>query len=523
MALPENNKKDFKEWLIIEYGANSGTVSSYIRAIEILNELLNEDLYSKIDTSYLDELYSDLLKNQNNINGKYHYPQAESYGEQGFYSASIKSYIKFLSKKGTIKSNPFNSSLNRSLTLLEYKKQIILQGPPGTGKTRMAKKLACQMLDIESETDLKNHSQFEIVQFHPSYTYEDFVRGIVSKPNEEGDGIQYIAENKLLGEFAQKAFDNFSMSSINKTEESLEKNFYRFISFVIEKIDEEQKFEISEKVYIFFVDEVRFKYKGDNWTAHPNGLNMNFLEIYKILELNLQTRQEINKCIELNALTRQHATYYQNVMDLYREFLAKNPIQISNTPLKKYVLIIDEINRANLSSVLGELIYALEYRGEDVKSMYSVNNSRRIILPPNLYIIGTMNTADRSVGYIDYAIRRRFAFVDILPKDLQTELNDDFKTNTFVQVASLFVKNYDSTIDYSTSHAAIERSEYLTNDFSPQDVWLGHSYFIQQYEGTTPIDFNLRIQFEIKPILLEYINDGILKESARMIINQIEV
>ena len=80
-----------------------------------------------------------------------------------------------------------------------------------------------------------------------------------------------------------------------------------------------------------------------------------------------------------------------------------------------------------LSSVLGELIYALEYRDEKVDSMYEVDGSNKLLLPPNLYIIGTMNTADRSVGHIDYAIRRRFAFVDVLPEVLST----DFETALF--------------------------------------------------------------------------------------------
>src|SRR5690606_7139407 len=95
-----------------------------------------------------------------------------------------------------------------------------------------------------------------------------------------------------------------------------------------------------------------------------------------------------------------------------------------------YVLIIDEINRANLPAVLGELIYALEYRGEGVDSMYDLDGDTSIILPPNLYIIGTMNTADRSVGHIDYAIRRRFAFVEVLPSAevINKVVPDDIKS-----------------------------------------------------------------------------------------------
>jgi energy-coupling factor transporter ATP-binding protein EcfA2 len=86
----------------------------------------------------------------------------------------------------------------------------------------------------------------------------------------------------------------------------------------------------------------------------------------------------------------------------------------TENPCNNYVLIIDEINSAKLSSVLGELIYAMEYRCENVTSIYANNGEQEFSLTPNLYIIGTMNTADLSVGHIDYVVRRRFAFVDIV-------------------------------------------------------------------------------------------------------------
>ena len=152
-----------------------------------------------------------------------------------------------------------------------------------------------------------------------------------------------------------------------------------------------------------------------------------------------------------------------------------------------YVLIIDEINRANLSAVLGELIYALEYRGEAVQSMYAIDDDNTLVLPANLYIIGTMNTADRSVGHIDYAIRRRFAFVDVLPKDLTNEFGDNFATKLYEEVSKLFEGNT------------------LSPEFRKEEVQLGHSYFITKH---TPI--NIRWKYEIKPILLEYIKDGVL-------------
>ena len=171
---------------------------------------------------------------------------------------------------------------------------------------------------------------------------------------------------------------------------------------------------------------------------------------------------------------------------------------------------MDEINRANLPAVLGELIYALEYRGEKVESIYATeDDGNTLVIPPNLYIIGTMNTSDRSVGHIDYAIRRRFAFIDLLPKVLS---GDSFQIDLFKRVSALFIQNVDEYIQDDT--VLLKNSEHLSEEFRPEDVWLGHSYFIKS-EG----DFYFRKKYEIVPILKEYIKDGILKQSASSVIN----
>lgn len=455
------------------------------------------------------------------------YTDFKYYKQYGY--PSVGSQAPIVSITEGQKTIATNKSINNMISLLKYKKQIILQGPPGTGKTRMAKLLAQKMLGCNNLDDLEDNEQFEIIQFHPSYTYEDFVRGIAAKPNPDSNdhGVVYEAENRTLGLFAQKALQSHLKATTagGRTENK----FKNFVNHVIEEISERGKYMISDKVYIDFVDERRFKYKGDNWTAHPEGLNMNFSEINKIMELNLTSRQQINKNEKLNALTRQHATYFQNVIEKINE-LSLNDIDADKTEKKErnYVLVIDEINRANLSAVFGELIYALEYRGEKVKSMYEVNDDNGILrLPPNLYIIGTMNTADRSVGYIDYAIRRRFAFVEVLPENLSDELKEDFNLNIFTIVSQLFIKDYNPA---NKKLDSLTRSDNLTNDFAPKDVWLGHSYFIKQYEigldgkenKQKPIDFNLRIKYEIVPILKEYIKDGILKDNALEVINQLE-
>lgn len=247
--------------------------------------------------------------------------------------------------------------------------------------------------------------EYKFIQFHPAYSYEDFVRGITAKTNSKSQ-LEYKVENKTLSDFAQRALDN---------------------------------------------------------------------------------------------------------------------------PSANYVLIIDEINRANLPSVLGELIYALEYRYDPEKpdettvdSIYSIadpdglsesfEEGKKLRLPTNLFIVGTMNTADRSVGHIDYAIRRRFAFIDVLPT---IEPLKSFALPHFKKVSELFIKNYDSITDWT--NPKLERSELLAPDFRPEDVWIGHSYFIAENEN----DLKIKLKYEVKPILKEYLKDGILLESAKDIIYEI--
>lgn len=264
------------------------------------------------------------------------------------------------------------------------------------------------VLDVQS---LIKKGKFKVIQFHSSYSYEDFVRGITAKTNTD-DKVFYKVEDRILMEFAQEALEN---------------------------------------------------------------------------------------------------------------------------PKNNYILILDEINRANLSSVLGELIYALEYRyifNKDnhdeatVESLYDISNgedepNRALMLPENLYIIGTMNTSDRSIGHIDYAIRRRFAFVDVFPTihPIGEKAKEKFKT-----VCSLFIENFD---EVNWEEPIFKPSKHLSSDFKPEEVMLGHSYFITKErvdddkipDETKQIE--LKLKYEVVPILKEYVKDGILVENdeVKKIIN----
>lgn len=260
------------------------------------------------------------------------------------------------------------------------------------------------VINIQNE-GLVNKGEYKLIQFHPAYSYDDFVRGIIAETNTHSQ-VEYKVVNKTLANFAQKALDS---------------------------------------------------------------------------------------------------------------------------PSAKYVLIIDEINRANLPSVLGELIYALEYRYDEanpnettVESIYALKQNMddeegdtKLKLPKNLYIIGTMNTADRSVGHIDYAIRRRFAFVDVLP---ELEPVHPIVLDIFKAISNLFINNFD---EYQSTNRIISANETLNADFRPEDVWIGHSYFICKKENSDenlsneeakPILTN-KLKYEVLPILKEYIKDGILQDN----------
>ena len=381
--------------------------------------------------------------------------------------------------------------IQNTMNVLSQKKQIILQGPPGTGKTREAKDIAEQLIfgnvtddKKEQKANLESSEQFKLVQFHPSYSYEDFVRGIVVK-TDVSTTPEYKTVNKILGDFAKKANQSNLSGGVD--------DFDRAWHELIQDINDGSVTKIgSSGVPVSINSQENIKFNSPVATYEKT------YELYKFGETDLiyETYQKI----VLKYLKDPNGKYRLQDYDAPKEISSNKP----------YVLIIDEINRANLPAVLGELIYALEYRGEKVESMYATpEDGNTLLIPENLLIIGTMNTSDRSVGHIDYAIRRRFAFIDILPKVLNIP---NFELELFKKVTGLFIQNFD---EYQKDNKVLlTRSEHLSEEFRPEDVWLGHSYFINTGE-----DFLMRKNYEIIPILKEYINDGILKQSATAEVN----
>ena len=443
----------------------------------------NAFLYYQGTPQHIEKYYSDIknaVKEEIALD-KETYPKSydNSYFREYVFEKKYK--VEF----ETIESNMTNQAIKPTIIdLLHYKHQIILQGPPGTGKTREAKRIAKQLLGLNNNDSLEGNEQFKLIQFHPSYSYEDFVRGIVAQPNETGGGIVYTAENKVLAEFAEKALKAFQ-------EPIKWENFRDFL--------EKEKKE-GREVHFDEGKELKYNFIQNNELRYLSGRNHNLagIPIEEFCQRNLDDKFD---------------SFYKNYHKWGWKFITDYFIKWANDFKRKksYFLVIDEINRANLSTVLGELIYALEYRGESVESMYAIDGDNSFTLPPNLYIIGTMNTADRSVGHIDYAIRRRFAFVNVLPK----ELEENFDKNLFKAVSKLFIENYDEYINNTDTE--LKRAKSLSPEFKPEDVWLGQSYFIQKkYSDGKDVPMSIRWEYEIKPILLEYIKDGILIDNIKI-------
>lgn len=167
-----------------------------------------------------------------------------------------------------------------------------------------------------------------------------------------------------------------------------------------------------------------------------------------------------------------------------------------------HVLIIDEINRANISKVLGELITLIEKTkrigAEDEFCVTLPYSGERFGVPQNLFIIGTMNTADRSLGYIDYAIRRRFAF---LPLKSEWAVVREF----YGDRGELMNRQHEL---YTRIRNLVK--DHLNEDFLLDDVMIGHSYFL----AATEEDYKLNLDYKIRPLLEEYLRDGILVEDG---------
>ena len=388
--------------------------------------------------------------------------------------------------------NPYSSTLIQS-------KNIILRGAPGTGKSYLAKGIAADIISNGEFTEFEKLSdeqkkQVEFVQFHPSYDYTDFVEGLKPVINDDGT-MGFELKDGIFKNFADIARKNYEDS--RKSDETIRKE--NSITEALSNFLSEIK--LGENTYTtktgnqFTIE----NYNEKNIVVSiPNNktvkkLVLNVSNIVKMLE----SGKEFKKVNEVKRFFgKTYATQaYSYDFALYQEIkkiIKTSKIEIIKEQERKYIFIIDEINRGEISKIFGELFFSIDpgYRGEkgEISTQYSSlhdDPSYKFYIPENLYIIGTMNDIDRSVDSFDFAMRRRFRFIEI-------------KADENVEMLKALDDREDEAIKRMKAlNAKIKDTPDLNENYQ-----IGAAYFLKLADG---ISFNQLWEDYLKPLLEEYI------------------
>ncbi len=387
---------------------------------------------------------------------------------------AIKTYIENNCDKPKSQKNPMAPKKNQPLNQILY-------GPPGTGKTYNTINKALEIIDgnvpstrAEAKIrfdELRDDGQIVFTTFHQSFGYEEFVEGIKAKTSDKG--IEYEIEAGIFKKLSKTASKNIEQTKNNII---IKKDFdVIFKEKILDKLSDDEKLEIKMKKSSFYIKEV----DETHIDFDKSGGDSQHVLLIKNLRIMYEAGE--NKII-MGGLSQ----YYNPLL----EYLLDNN-EIKNEekePLKHYILIIDEINRGNISKIFGELITLIEPSkrlGEEEEIQLKLPYSNDLFgVPSNLYIIGTMNTADRSIAQIDTALRRRFEFVEMMPDYTTLDgLND---------VEGINVPEMLRAIN--------ERICYLYD----REHQIGHSYFLPLKNELTKVKLDGIFRVNIIPLLAEY-------------------
>ena len=406
----------------------------------------------------------------------------------------ITNYTDYVEK---LKALFMNTDINQFKNILSLKKNIILQGAPGTGKTYNTAALALSICgepipekhaDVMKRYDkLQKEGRIGFCTFHQSMDYEDFVEGI--KPKTENEQITYEIEAGIFKTMCTNAekgnairIDNFQ-ESWNKLIDYLDEN--DFVS--VELLSGKGSFRVELNEYGTGLANRTYEngvFEKDKWIQGKSKF-FNYDQLYNIYRGLPGTPAGGHDNYRKAIVAKMKKDF--SLLDYKETEIGENG--------KNYVLIIDEINRGNVSKIFGELITLLEsdkrIGGNHPIKVTLPYSKESFGVPSNLYIIGTMNTTDRSVGSIDYAVRRRFAFVTL-------KANKQILVDKYGEVSKQ-VKLFDYVYTFLND-------DKKHPDMDIDDLMVGHSYFMADDDK----ELKLKLEYEIIPLIREYNKDCIV-------------
>lgn len=540
-----NFKEDFINWFIARDGLDnryftqqfSSNIERFRNEMDKYEEIykndFNEELFL-INPYFMEDKIEEINKNiYSNSVGFSEYSKDKSNGRPKAILGK-KNYIKFLGEY-SLKNNVIVTDTEKNNIPLNQ----ILYGPPGTGKTYNTINKAVNIINASFNTDqdkgnsdlyreiikdeydrLIKEGQIVFTTFHQSTSYEDFIEGI--KPETKNDRVIYSIQEGIFKSIVKKAIseyikseevaapekDDFDMlfnsfcDSIKPLEGKRQGTFKTKTgiemmlveannrSILVKYLWDNNKTKDREAHHIFAVSKDKlkkvllnginpFEVKSLLAELHPiiGHIHCEFFAVYKsFYEFIMTNRGEIDTV---------HYSYEDQTFEEVKErFNILDSETVKKKTVKRYVLIIDEINRGNVSQIFGELITLIEESkrlGKDesleVKLPYS---KEQFGVPANLYIIGTMNTADRSVESLDTALRRRFCFEEMLP-DLNVLNGEEIKGIVLRDLLEIINNRIEILVD--------------------RDHTIGHSYFINV---KTEQDLRNTFKNNIIPLLQEY-------------------